>query len=231
MRATDSLTTMTPSAPKKRRNTQLIRWRWWLYEGKLGITTVVTNAVAILFVVFFNTAYHEDITRGIGAALQAFGIVGVMSGVLQTRAQFGLPPVGKAIKSWLARFPLLRLKPISGSASQGLAMGTSTATGVIVAGINPDASLEDKVAFLLRNVESLQSSHGQLAVTVQKNHRVVIKAIDEERAKQDAKRMELQTMLKSHATGGLNLTLCGAFFLLVGVVLGTLPYKWMHFPI
>lgn len=199
----------------------------WLKEGSLGLTTIVLNFSAMWFAWFWEESRpHEDLVRACGAMLQCVGVLGVIWGVLKTREQFGLPSASAAILGWMSRFPALFLKPIAGNMSATLSGISGSATGSLEPKLNPNASLEEKVQFLLSAVEVLKQGSVAMRSEIRSNHAEFKGALNEETRQRSNQTDDVRRLLTSHATGGLNLTLCGALFLLVGVLLGTLPYSW-----
>jgi hypothetical protein len=102
-----------------------------------------------------------------------------------------------------------------------------TVGGVTVrVGLKPHATADEKIAFLLAEVEHQNSDLAILKKDTHRQHEDLKALLAAEEAKRASDVREVRKLLTSHATGGLDLSFCGAIFLLFGVVLGTLPYAW-----
>jgi hypothetical protein len=198
----------------------------WLEIGWLPITALSINLVAISFA-WFCPEYvgHENHVRIAAIVLQVCGWLGVFKGVLDTRAQFGLPKIRTAFSHWRKSFPALFPKPIVASMSASLdgigLVSTATASNTI----DQDASLDLQMRQVIAAIEQLRKDDHEIRTQLGELDTEVRAAIDNERRARDDEVKSVRTIVTSHATGGINLTLCGAVCFLVGGVLGTLPYS------
>jgi hypothetical protein len=199
----------------------------WLEIGWLPITTLIINLVAIGFAWFWSEySEHENHVRVTAVLLQVLGWLGVFKGVLDTRAQFGLPKTWATFTHWLRSFPTLFPKPIVGGMSASLGSIGLISTATVSNTINQDASLDLQMRQVIAAIEQLRKDHQAIRSQLSKTDEELRAAIDNERRKRDDEVKSVRTILTSHATGGINLTLCGAVCFLVGTVLGTLPYTF-----
>jgi hypothetical protein len=203
------------------------RFGAWLRLGALGLATLAVNGAALIFAFFVRVPGHEDYTRGIGALLQCAGVMFVIFGVLMTRAQFGLPSLHGAIIAWFCGVPPIFPKDHFLHMDGVLAGATAFGVGSVRTGLKPDASTDEKIDFLLKEIERHDCALEAASALAKKRHDSLKAQIDAETAKRDTDIRDLRQLLKSHATGGLDLSFCGAVFLFVGVALGTLPYSWL----
>jgi hypothetical protein len=198
----------------------------WLKVAWLPIVTVTINTGAIGFA-WFGTEYHgyEDHVRVVAVLLQILGWLGVFRGVLETRAQFGLAGIWTTFTAWLKRFPVLFPKPITGNMRASIGPVTSNASATISTNINQSLPLDEQMRQVVVAIEQLRKDDEAIRSNVAKVDREQRAAIEEERRTRDGEIKNVRSTLTSHATGGINLTLCGAVCFLIGGMLGTLPYR------
>lgn len=203
------------------------RFGAWLRLGALGLVTLAANGAAMIFVLFIRVPDHKDYTRGIGTLLQCAGVMFVILGVLMTRAQVGLPSLHGAIIAWLRGAPAIFPKDQFLRMDGVLTGATAFGAGSVRTGLKLNASADEKIEFLLKEIERHDAALEAASTLAKERHESLKAQIDAEAAKWDTDIRDLRHLLKSHATGGLDLSFCGAIFLLVGVTLGTLPYSWL----
>lgn len=199
----------------------------WLTIGSLPIITAIINLATINFAWFWlEYDGHENHVRIAAVLLQVVGWLGVFKGILDTRAQFGLPKTWAAFTNWLTSFPALFPKPVAGYMSATLNGVSLFSSASASNAIDPNASVEIQIKQIIAAIEQIrkdsQATRNQLDDTA-KDLRA---AIDNERRAREGDIEGVRATLNSHATGGIILTLCGAICFLVGGVLGTLPYKF-----
>ena len=198
----------------------------WLRIGWLPITTLVINTIAISFAWFWSEYVgHENHVRMVAVLLQVLGWLGVFKGVLDTRSHFGLPKIWFAFTLWRRSFPALFPKPIVGSMSASLSGFGSIGTATVSNKIDQEASLDLQMRQVIAAIEQLRDDDRSIRSQLDKVDTELRAAIDNERRARDVEVKNVRTILTSHATGGINLTLCGAVCFLVGGVLGTWPYS------
>ncbi len=198
----------------------------WLRTGGLGIGTVGLNVAASVYAFASLGPDHETWVRAIGAALQCIGVMFVIVGVLMTRAQFGLPSLRGAVLGWFRGFPVLFPKTQYISMDGVLGMPMSIGEISVRQGLRPNATPDEKIAYVLQEVERQSGELSAFKKSTQQQNDELRALISAEEAKRVSEVREVRKLLTAHATGGLDLSFCGAIFLLVGVVLGTLPYPW-----
>jgi hypothetical protein len=192
----------------------------------VGHVTAFVNLAAVATAFFVDGQWHEDAVRVIGAAFQCIGIAGVVWGVLETRRQFGMPSLSSAVVAYFRRFPRLSLPVITGAVGAALGTATGQAHASVSRSLPANATLQQQIDYLIATVADLKNEDVQLRQYVDAKALDIKAAIERERAARGQETSHLRGLLISHATGGLNISLCGAIFLFVGVVLGTLPYSW-----
>lgn len=198
----------------------------WLRVGGLGVITFVMNITALVYAYCLSGSDHEDWVRGIGAALQCVGVISVVVGILMTRSQFGLPSLQGAVLNWFRGFPAVFPKTQYVSMDAVLGSATAHGMGTVRQGLKPGATTDEKIAYLLSEVERQHADISSFKKDTWRQHESLRGLIEAEEAKRTSEIRDVRKLLTAHATGGLDLSFCGAIFLLVGVMLGTLPYAW-----
>jgi hypothetical protein len=191
----------------------------WLVEAKYAWLSIAVNAIALA--VSLRPGTGEPLIRLTGLVLQLFGISTVILGISETRKLFGHPPFARKAKEWLHRFPLLRrdvVIAVSG-VSMSACAGKVRAFGTHGPGENP--TTEARLAALEKNINAL---HDRISATQNETDQEFMKAADalkhEEQIRQEAD-AAIAGRLEATGTGGVHISLIGASWLVVGVILST----------
>jgi len=145
-------------------------------------------------------------------------------GLRDRRRLFNLPSLLDKFRGCLRRFPRWGAKPQTLNI-----IGTG---GVSVGGggkvsfwrdVPPEASIEDRLASLLANVESLKTEQAEIAKELREETRKRIEAADSERRKRESAVIDIRRQLDTLGAGGLHLEWAGVFWLVLGVILATIP--------
>jgi len=205
----------------------LLRWfralAFWVFDGWRVWAPVLLVAI-LLGLMSFAPGAPEDHARYVGLVLQLLGIATVVRGVRDRRLLFQRPSLIGHLKTWLARRPRLNPTPtiINASAACAIAAG-GTAKVSVWRSIPPDASLEDRVEALRINLESLRNeqseTYRELCDEVRNRNQVV----ESERQARESAVSDVRSRLDMLGTGGLHIESAGLFWLITGVVFGTIP--------
>jgi hypothetical protein len=192
-------------------------WTFWLFLFAL----VVTWSLAFL------VGHTPELrARIIGVILQLLGLVTVAIGLRKMRKLFGRPSLAAWLRDWLSRFLLnfrkpepITITPAPASASGGVGEPTVRISA------SPSSTLEERISLLERDVDLLWTSLDRLQKGFTENLRklsgrtthdvLTLKRVDQ----------QLQSQLEEVAVGGLRLEVLGLTWLLIGLVLATLPQE------
>lgn len=191
----------------------------WLIEAKYAWLSVAVITIALA--VSLRPGTGEPRIRLTGLVLQLLGIGTVIWGISETRELFGHPSFASKATQWLHRFPLLRrdvVLAVSG-VSMSASFGKARAFGTHGPGENP--TTEARLAALEKNINAL---HDRITATQKEMDQEFTKAADalkhEEQIRQEAD-AAIAGRLEATGTGGVHISLIGASWLVVGVILST----------
>ncbi len=202
-------------------------YRWitqvarWIAEPSLGWLALAVTA-GIPTVIFILPIPTGDQFRCSGLAFELLGIAVVWGGLRDRRILFGRQSTFDWAAGWFKRFPRFRARHITLEAGAG-AMGIASAQGRLGTWKNtlPNSSINDRVAMLEANIQTLRTEQADLEQRLQQETREREKAAKVDREKQEANYKEISTKLDSLGAGNLPLEALGLFWLIVGVILST----------
>jgi len=193
--------------------------RWLFVEPRHFWVALLIPALLVAYAVF--VAKSEAFLRLSGLALQLLGILTAVWGIFETWKFFKLGDPLAKLRQWFQRCPLRRPRVVTGvglATEQGDSM---SARGHTWWAPKPEASLEERVAILEKNIpllnERISSTQGQLDGAVRNLHAGLKQA--EEAVQQVS--ANLDSRLTDFGTGSLHISAIGAFWLFVGSILGT----------
>ena len=168
-------------------------------------------------------------------AFQLLGILTVVSGLRDKRRLFNRPSLLENIRRWLDRRPRWGAKPqtilVAGTGSISL---SGTAKLSVWRGTPADGSIEARLAALEANLATLRTEQAETAKEYQEATRKTNEAVDAERRARESAVTTLRLQLEGLGAGGLHVEMMGVFWLVLGVVLATVPgeiaiaLKWVR---
>jgi hypothetical protein len=166
----------------------------------------------------------EPHIRWTGLALQLAGILSVAFGVASTRRMFGHPPIIARVRAYLSDVP--RFPRPAKNVTIGLSGVSTVATiGNVTIGIAPEQTVEARLLALEQRVSEIVTKSANDTAELRgdlRKQNALLEAESEHRSEGDAL---LHRQLEMTATGGLDLSLCGVLWLLVGSVFSTIPLE------
>jgi len=191
-------------------------WRFWV--------PVLIVVLALTVASRLSLSLAEPVLRYCGLAFQLLGILTVVSGLRDKRRLFNRPSLVENIRGWMNRRPRWGAKPqtiwVAGTA-EGSA--SCSAKGSVWRGAPPDASVEARLATLEANVATLRAEQAETAKEFQEATRKVNEAVGVERLARESAITALRLQLEGLGAGGIHVEMMGVFWLVVGVVLATVP--------
>lgn len=163
-------------------------------------------------------AFSENSFRWTGNVLQLFGVGTVVWGIRKTRAQFGMPSYFSLLRE--RANALLFLRPSSATVEATLSMPRLQAYGRSGSVPSPpNATLADRVAALEARLDALDDGHYELMKSTSEQFtQASDQAAREVQSRKDANQ-KLEEQLREAGTGGIAISLVGATWLFVGVLL------------
>lgn len=216
-------------------------WQWikafvlWLLEARRFCPTRFFVVVLVVFIFgYLLPGTADDRVRYCGLALQVIGISIVAWGLRARRRLFNLHSLLDNLRGYLRRFPRWGATPqtISVIGTGGVSVGGGGKVSFWI-DVPPEASIEDRLAALEANVKSLKTEQAETAEELQEETRKRFEAVDSERRKRESAVIDIRSKLNTLGAGGLHLEWAGVFWLVLGVILATIPseiagwLKWL----
>lgn len=192
----------------------------WLWQPSYVWLTLLGGAVVPLAVLIWWP--DATVIRYAGLGLQLLGIGTVWWGIRETRKLFEHPGFWAQAGAWLRRRPPYS-KRVYGEGVGATAVMTGGARGQVWSNAKLDASVEDRLGVLEKNLERVREGLEQMRSTIDSKSNELDAAITKEKLAREGADREFQETLRAAKTGGLHITAMGAWWLLVGVTMGTIP--------
>jgi len=195
----------------------------WLMQAQRVWVPIVAALGIVLVTSLFPTS-AENRVRYCGLVLQVLGIGTVVFGITSKRRLFGRPSLLEHVRNWLSKRPrwgvarqfVLVAEPASLSLSGSARLS-------VWRGVGPEASLEDRMAAAEANLTTLRTELGDLADQVRAEAGQRVEAVNAERQAREAAVRDLRVHLEGLGAEGLHMEMTGVFWLVMGVVLATMP--------
>lgn len=175
-----------------------------------------------LFRSFGREATEQEI-RVWALALQWLGISTVAYGVWQTRKFFGHPSTMERVREWVLSFPRRRSQTIINASAGSFSVVGGKVRMQIWTNVDPEAPLDDQVKALSKNQDRLRERINQVQDEFESEIQRQSEALRQEQRTRETDYNALNRRLETAETGSLNITVVGLVWLLIGVLLATLP--------
>jgi hypothetical protein len=194
-------------------------WSWFADLRYAWLSLAVIGGALLVSLRPHHTS--EPIIRLTGLVLQLLGIGTVIWGISETRALFGHPSLTSKARAWLGRFPLWRRNVVIA------AIGSIESTDVAKArgygthgpGINP--TIETRVSALEKNITAIHERISTTQKEMDEEYQKTADALKREEQSRVAEDATIREKLEATGTGGVHISLIGASWLFVGVILST----------
>jgi hypothetical protein len=196
-------------------------WRVWV---TVSVVLLVPAAASQL-----PATAAEPLLRYCGLVAQLLGIQTVVSGLQSKQRLFNRPGFAETVRLWIHRRPRWGAKPqtvvTTGTASLSLSVGRVS----IWRDARPDAPVEERLAALEANPATLRTELTETTKEFQEATRKTREAVDAENRRRESAVAALRTQLEGLGAEGLHIELWGVVWLILGVVLATIPGEvvWM----
>ena len=196
--------------------------RWLASASRVWLALSVV--AIIVLVSFLLPGKNEDSIRYSGLVLQLLGVATVVAVLRDKRRVFDRPSLLSHVKSWIAARPHFRQKPlviaVTGVAS-GFAVGSASASSW--RGCAANSPMDERVAVLESNVESLRNELSIERKRIGEEATKIATAIGEERSAREGADTAIRARVEAFGAGGLHIEATGLFWLILGIVLATIP--------
>ena len=194
----------------------------WLREASLVWVTALVLATAGLGAFWLRS---EPAFRWIGLFLQLLGIATVAWNIRGTRTLFGRPSAVALAAQWLRRRP--RFRPPVNVAVAGGTLGrlSSRARVDVWSDADPHAAsaLEARIDAAEKNLSRLRDRLNDLKLETELNLERQVYALEQEKRERANDDKNIRDKLETAQAGGLQISVVGVVWLVVGVIMSTIP--------
>ena len=191
-------------------------WRVWVPVLVVMLVLIVASQLPL--------SLADPVLRYCGLAFQLVGILTVVSGLRDKRRLFNRPSLLENIRRWLDRRPRWGAKAqtilVAGTGSISLSGSVKLS---VWRGTPAEASIEARLAALEANLATLRTEQAETVKEFQEATRKTNEAVDAERRARESAVTALRVQLEGLGAGGLHVEMMGVFWLVLGVVLATVP--------
>lgn len=197
-------------------------YRWLFYVPKFFWLSLTLTFAPLVFIIFFPP--DKDQLIRLGLFLQMIGILSIFYDIYQTRKQFKNDLLINSLQIWLKNRPrkygtAFYIEP-EGIVT-GIKVGDITLT--TVPHWDEGKSLEENVKEIIKFIETnrlnIDKMSSELKSEIAKSHNKLHEKVNES----NSLISKLENIVEKNATGGLRITFVGSTWLLMGVILSTIP--------
>lgn len=206
-------------------------WSWinafvfWLLDARRLLPIPILAVVLLVLVVgFLLPVTVDDSVRYSGLVLQLLGIYTIVHGLLGRQRLFNHPGFGVKFRAWLRQFPWGSKKPqpIEISPTGGISLSSAGKLS-IWHGVPDEASIEDRLAALEANLETLKTELAETSNEHQGDIRRLVEAAASERQMRDSAVRDIRSQMEELGAGGLRLEWKGVWWLILGTIFVSIP--------
>ena len=194
-------------------------FQWLFVEPKFLWISVLLPMAAVVFCT--RIVVSEPAIRLTGLALQVFGIFAAVWGIAETWKQFDLGDPLQLIREWFRRCPFRKMKAIAGSMNATSQSDLSSAHGYAWWKPDPLASTEERLQILEKNIPLLNERIDRTQSATDSAVSQLRGDMNQQATATHQRTHQLDMRLKEFGTGSLHISAIGAFWVLVGSILGS----------
>jgi len=191
----------------------------WITEPHLVWMALL--GVVLAGIIVIRAGVSEIQVRLTGLVLQLLGLGTVVYGIRETRKLFGRPSFRQSLRGWLSRFPRWRRDVVVGAGAASLVVTAGGAGVHVWTKVDPAAPIEAQLNALTRNVERMNERLTQMQKDSDSELRKHSESLRQERQFREEGDEHLHKRLEAAETGGLHISLIGAIWIFLGLILST----------
>jgi len=192
--------------------------RWLLVRARnVWLCALVTFAALLLSL---RPGTSEPVIRLTGLVLQLLGVLTVAWGISETRALFGLPSIASNIKAYFKAAPFFGSRVVTATGSASIKL-TAKSRGYGTHGPGEHPTLESRLDSLEENVGLIHQRITGLEHEYDQELSKLAERIREENHSRAREIGALRALLEALGTGGIHISVVGAVWLSVGLILST----------
>jgi hypothetical protein len=206
----------------------------WVWEARRGWGSVGLVVLVLLSAIVVPRSL-DDCIRYAGLTLQILGVVTVAIGLRDKRQTFERPGLVQLFRAWLRRFPRYSPEPhVISTQGVASAAGVGSAYAYGWHGLPENATIDDRLATFEKNLDTVKRLALDAQKQVQNEALKTAKRLEDERREREDAHRALNEKLENFGTSNLYFETAGVFWLIVGIVLGTVPtevamiIRWFH---
>jgi hypothetical protein len=190
----------------------------WLKRSSIFFVAIIP-VIAVTAIARFS-GWTEGSFRLGSTLLQVVGLWGILRAILDTRRQFGQMLLSRRLRKFLAEFPLPQRRQAIIAVGVAAQAGNVSAASATI-GTLPAQDVESRLAEVERQFLELRTTVANHYGEVQEKHREQVNALEHEAQRRVEGDQTNYVALERTTTGGLDLSLVGLLWLLVGAIYGT----------
>jgi hypothetical protein len=195
----------------------LLSFFWIMKPVLFWITlALIVSAIFVSFEIETERGF-----RLIGLGLQLIGILTVAFNLRGTRRQFGRPSMPTLVVQWWRQRPKFRYPPITASGAVTLAPATLDARAYVWDPWKPDATVEQRLSALERNLDRARASLTNVENSIDQNKKESAAFLERERTDRAAADNSITRKLEESQVGGLHVSAFGIACLIIGSIMST----------
>lgn len=197
-------------------------YRWFIHTPKFFWLSMLLTLSPLILIIIYSPSKIYLIRLGL--FLQVIGILSIFYDIYQTRKQFKNNSFMKSLKAWFKKRPskygsTFHIEPEG--ITSGIAITDITLT--TVPHWDEKKSLEENVKevinFVKKNRLNIDEMSNELKSEITKSYNKLYEKVNES----NSLIYQLENIVEKNATGGLRITFVGSTWLLMGVILSTIP--------
>lgn len=200
---------------------------WLKKPMHIWVAVLVTVAVlAGTAIGIFLGASCEPSIRIAGLVFQLAGIGTVIKGIHDTRRLFGMERFFAPLRQLLQQRPpwVPRSVSLTGT-GHAAGVGGLTAHAQVWTYAGPNDPLEKRIAALEKNLSDVNNRLSQLTSDNNKRFNTITDLQNSENLEQDKRIDQINSKLEAASTGGIYLSMTGAFWIVLGIIMSTVPFE------
>lgn len=194
-------------------------WSRWIARGKFWWVSVLLVCFGMAWWTWLP--HTQDTVRQLGLIYEVVGVLAVLIEVAQASAKNNLTPLYMRAAIYWRDLPLMARKKItvSGAAGSSVAKASARARGAV--GLPPNPTPEQRMVWLEKMIHWHDDVIDALDARIEAEERRRTDAIKAEASQREQAIAQVSSKIKDVEIGGLDLTMYGVGWLLVGMMLST----------
>jgi hypothetical protein len=195
----------------------------WVREGWIGWLAFLVALLILIGLHFLPTDLDRRLAID-GTLFQLIGLGCAAFGIGRLRRYFNLEPVWKSILKYIIDLRYIVIARPANNLHLRPLTGVATLTGgAAIISTSPPGTVDEKIKWLEKKLNELQLSCAASGDEIGKAERKLRAEIKQEIAAREAGELKAADQLKETAIGDWQLEIIGVAYLIVGIILGTVP--------